>query len=67
MKTLSTTGPVVEYPTTPHLTHQLRPVSEILDDFLGEVRPTQEILDDLLGQFRPIDELVREVANDEHL
>lgn len=65
MPTVSPTGLVVEYPTTPHLTHQLRPVSEILDDFLREVRPTQEIIDDLLGQFRPIDELVREVANDD--
>lgn len=65
MRTVSTTGPVVEYPTTPHLTHHLRPVSEILDDFLREVRPTEEILADLLGQFQPLDDLIREVVGDE--
>jgi hypothetical protein len=40
MRTLTPTGTVVDYPATPQLTHQLRPVSALVRELVRELRPT---------------------------
>lgn len=37
MQTITTSGSVVDHPATPLLTHQLRPVSDVLDDLLRSI------------------------------